>query len=57
VDATLRPLGTDRRPAFPHVFAAGAIVGGWDPARDGGAMGTSVWMGVRAGAAAAAEAR
>jgi glycerol-3-phosphate dehydrogenase subunit B len=57
VDAALRPLGADRHPPFAHVFAAGAIVGGWDPARDGGAMGTSVWMGVRAGAAAAAEAR
>lgn len=49
VDESLRPLDRARRVAFTNVIAAGAIVGGWDPARDGTALGVSAWLGFLAG--------
>jgi glycerol-3-phosphate dehydrogenase subunit B len=52
VDATLRPLGRDRRVAYENVVAAGTVVGGFDPARDGTAAGVALWTGWLAGRAA-----
>ncbi|MBM4282229.1 MAG: FAD-dependent oxidoreductase [Deltaproteobacteria bacterium] len=52
VDDRLRPLDGARRVAFDNVVAAGTIVGGWDPARDGTALGVAAWQGWLAGRAA-----
>jgi glycerol-3-phosphate dehydrogenase subunit B len=60
VDAALRPLGADGAPAHPHLFAAGAVVGGHEHAADGTGLGVAIltgWLAGRAAAEAAASAR
>lgn len=57
VDESLRPLGRDRQVAYDNVVAAGTIVGGFDPARDGTALGVAAWMGFLAGRTAVQIAR
>ena len=49
----LRPLDAEGRVAHPRVFAAGAVVGGHDPASDGTGMGVAMLTGFLAGRAAA----
>ncbi len=53
VDAELHPLDGEGRPLHPGVFAAGAVVGGHDPAADGTGMGVAMLTGWLAGRAAA----
>lgn len=51
-DDQLRPMAGPKV-ACDNVFCAGTVVGGFDPARDGAALGVSVWLGVLAGNRAA----
>jgi glycerol-3-phosphate dehydrogenase subunit B len=53
VDASLRPLGADGRPAHPRLFAAGAVVGGHEQAADGTGLGVAILTGYLAGRRAA----
>ena len=43
IDARSRPLDALGRPVADNVFAAGHIIGGYDPARDGGALAVAAW--------------
>jgi len=43
IDGRSRPLDASGRPVADNVFAAGHIIGGYDPARDGGALGVAAW--------------
>ncbi len=52
-DPELRPLGPDGKPIHPHLHAAGAILGGTDPAWDGTGLGVAILTGYLAGRAAA----
>ncbi len=56
VDEELRPLA-GRHVALDNVTCAGSIIGGFDPTRDGAALGVIVWTSWLAGALAAAGAR
>lgn len=49
-DGSLRVLSTNGGPAHPRLFAAGAILSGFDPARDGTGFGTCAMTGWLAGA-------
>ena len=49
VDAQWRPLDERGRPIARNVFAGGLLVGGYDPARDGGALGVAAWTARQAG--------
>jgi glycerol-3-phosphate dehydrogenase subunit B len=53
VDELLRPLDAFGRVVHENVFAAGAVVGGHDPASDGTGMGVAMLTGFLAGRAAA----
>lgn len=53
VDAALRPLNADGRPRSELLFAAGAILGGNDAARDGAGLGLAWFTGWLAGHEAA----
>ncbi len=53
VDGELHPLDAEGRVVHPRVFAAGAVVGGHDPASDGTGMGVAIFTGWLAGRAAA----
>jgi glycerol-3-phosphate dehydrogenase subunit B len=53
VDDALRPLDAAGRSAFDNVFCAGAIVAGWDPARDGTGAAVAALTGYVAGERAA----
>jgi glycerol-3-phosphate dehydrogenase subunit B len=53
VDERWRPLDATGRPVAGNVFAAGHIIGGWDPTRDGGALGVAAWTARHAGTQAA----
>jgi anaerobic glycerol-3-phosphate dehydrogenase len=55
-DEKLRVLDGHGRPAALDLFAAGAVLAGVDPARDGTGLGVSVTTGTLAGRAAAADA-
>jgi glycerol-3-phosphate dehydrogenase subunit B len=52
-DARLRPLGEDGAPRFANLFAAGDLLGCFDPARDRTGLGVALLSGRRAGAEAA----
>ncbi len=54
VDAELRPLGEDGRLAHPRLYAAGAVIGGHEPAQDGTGLGVAILTGWLAGRGAAA---
>ncbi|MCU4718516.1 glycerol-3-phosphate dehydrogenase subunit GlpB [Halapricum hydrolyticum] len=56
-DASMRPLDADGEPAFANLFAAGAVVGGADAAREKSASGVSLATGVVAGRNAAIASR
>ena len=56
VDDQLRPLGADGAPRLSNLFAAGELLGGFDPARDRTGAGVALVSGRRAGIAAAAAA-
>lgn len=50
VDDDGRPLDRDRCPVANNVVAAGSVVEGYDPARDGSGLGVAATTGYRAGA-------
>lgn len=52
-DTRLRPLGVDGRPRFANCFAAGDLLGAFDPARDRTGLGVALLSGRRAGEEAA----
>jgi glycerol-3-phosphate dehydrogenase subunit B len=52
-DTRLRPLGPDGLPAFANCFAAGDLLGSFDPARDRTGLGVALLSGRRAGVEAA----
>ncbi|HLL54808.1 MAG TPA: FAD-binding protein, partial [Myxococcaceae bacterium] len=54
IDASLRPLGEDGAPAFPHIYAAGSVIQGYDAAADKTGLGVAIFTGYLAGEAAAA---
>jgi glycerol-3-phosphate dehydrogenase subunit B len=56
VDEELHPLDAEGRPIHERVFAAGAVVGGHDPASDGTGMGVAMFTGWIAGHGAAGSA-
>lgn len=49
VDDRLRPLDRQRRLLAENVVAAGSIIEGYDPARDGSGLGVAAWTGWLAG--------
>lgn len=49
-DAQLRPLGADGAPRSDRVFAAGDLLGGFDPARERTGLGVALASGLRAAA-------
>lgn len=53
-DTRLRPLGGDGSPRCANLFAAGDLLGAFDPARDRTGLGVALLSGRRAGAEAAA---
>lgn len=55
VDAALRPADLDGRPIEDNVLAAGSVIGGYDPVRDGTGLGVAVLTGYLAGRRAAGE--
>jgi len=48
-DASLRPLGPEGEPVYENLAAAGAIIQGSDPSRDGTGAGVAIATGWRAG--------
>ena len=56
-DENLRPVLKDRKIAAKNLFAAGSILSGYDPAKDGTGMGVSILTGYLAGQEAAQLAR
>ena len=56
-DRSLRPMVKGRQIAAPNLFAAGSILSGYDPAKDGTGMGVSILTGYLAGQEAAQLAR
>jgi glycerol-3-phosphate dehydrogenase subunit B len=52
-DERLRPLGADGAAFLSNVFAAGELLGGFDPARERTGLGVALLTGRRAGAEAA----
>jgi glycerol-3-phosphate dehydrogenase subunit B len=52
-DARLRPLGAEGTPRLANLFAAGDLLGGFDPARERTGLGVALLTGRRAGAEAA----
>jgi glycerol-3-phosphate dehydrogenase subunit B len=53
IDARLRPLGADGAVRLPNVFAAGDLLGSFDPARERTGLGVALLSGRRAGIEAA----
>jgi glycerol-3-phosphate dehydrogenase subunit B len=54
IDGSLRPLAGDGKPFHPRLFAAGSVIGGYDPAVDKTGLGVAIFTGYLAGEAAAA---
>jgi glycerol-3-phosphate dehydrogenase subunit B len=52
-DRRLRPLGGHGRPQHPRLFAAGDLLGGFDPSRERTGLGVALLSGIHAGRAAA----
>jgi len=52
-DRRLRPLGATGRPQHARLFAAGDLLGGFDPARERTGLGVALLSGIHAGRAAA----
>ena len=55
IDERLQPLGHDGRPVLPGLFAAGAVVQGYDPATDKTGLGVAIFTGYLAGELAASR--
>jgi glycerol-3-phosphate dehydrogenase subunit B len=53
IDAQLRPLGADGVARRERLFAAGAVIGGYDPAADKTGLGVAIFTGYLAGERAA----
>lgn len=53
VDGSLRPLEHSGRPVHPRLFAAGAVIGGYDPSSDKTGLGVAIFTGYLAGELAA----
>ena len=51
-DRRLRPLGAQGRPHHPRLFAAGDLLGGFDPGRERTGLGVALLSGIHAGRAA-----
>jgi glycerol-3-phosphate dehydrogenase subunit B len=49
VDGSLRPLDLSGRPAHPRLFAAGAVLTGYDPSSDKTGLGVAIFTGYLAG--------
>ena len=47
-DARLRPLGADGEPLFENLFAAGDLIGGFDPSTQRTGLGVALLTGLRA---------
>lgn len=56
-DARLRPLGAEGELVAKNVFAAGAVISGYDPAADKTGLGVAIFTGYLAGEFAAESAR
>jgi glycerol-3-phosphate dehydrogenase subunit B len=52
-DTRMRPLGENGAPRFANLFAAGDLLGSFDPARDRTGLGVALLSGRRAGEEAA----
>jgi glycerol-3-phosphate dehydrogenase subunit B len=52
-DRRLRPLGSHGRPQHARLFAAGDLLGGFDPSRERTGLGVALLSGIQAGRAAA----
>jgi glycerol-3-phosphate dehydrogenase subunit B len=52
-DRRLRPLGANGRPHHPRLFAAGDLLGGFDPGRERTGLGVALLSGIHAGRAVA----
>jgi glycerol-3-phosphate dehydrogenase subunit B len=52
-DRRLRPLGSHGRPHHARLFAAGDLLGGFDPSRERTGLGVALISGIHAGRAAA----
>ena len=55
IDAELRPLNSDGKPFDARLFAAGSVIGGYDPAVDKTGLGVAAFTGFLAGEAAAKD--
>jgi glycerol-3-phosphate dehydrogenase subunit B len=53
IDEELRPLNSDGNPFDPRVYAAGSVIGGYDPAADKTGLGVATFTGFLAGESAA----
>jgi glycerol-3-phosphate dehydrogenase subunit B len=53
IDEELRPLNSDGTPFDPRVYAAGSVIGGYDPAADKTGLGVATFTGFLAGESAA----
>ena len=47
-DSRLRPLGADGEPLFENLFAAGDLIGGFDPSTERTGLGVALLTGLRA---------
>jgi glycerol-3-phosphate dehydrogenase subunit B len=56
-DRRMRPLGAQGRPHHPRLFAAGDLLGGFDPGRERTGLGVALLSGIHAGRAAAESLR
>ena len=56
-DRRMRPLDAQGRPHHPRLFAAGDLLGGFDPARERTGLGVALLSGIHAGRAAAETVR
>jgi glycerol-3-phosphate dehydrogenase subunit B len=56
-DRRLRPLGGQGHPHHPRLFAAGDLLGGFDPGRERTGLGVALLSGIHAGRAAAESLR
>ncbi|MFZ9890047.1 MAG: anaerobic glycerol-3-phosphate dehydrogenase subunit B, partial [Myxococcota bacterium] len=54
-DTQLRPLTVGRDVLARNLFAAGSVLEGYDPARDGSGLGVAAFTGLLAGEGAAAS--
>jgi len=53
IDEELRPLNSDGNPFDTRVYAAGSVIGGYDPAADKTGLGVATFTGFLAGESAA----